>query len=190
MRDSFNRRTPSRNFGNFQPIFLFRFSDGETAREGSSPVMLCWHPLCISVAFIAASRKEGLVASAFVLPSVRSQHWKTASRTSSMYHQFFKLRGRLLSLSSRAALAASAGSYALPSHPDSETGQERWGSSSSSIVHPRLGPGWLHSSQPALAMAASGSSGTRSFSTVPLRFRGGATATDGQYHDVTTQQQQ
>lgn len=144
--------------------------------------MLCWHLICIGIAFAEASRRAGSGASAFVLPSVRCQHRKTASGASTMYHHVFKLRGRLLlSLSSRAALAASAGSYALPSHPDREPGQERWGSSSVSSVRPTLGSGWLHSSQPALAMAASGSSGARSFSTVPLRFRGGATAPDGQY---------
>ena len=145
--------------------------------------MLCWHLICISIAFAAASRRAGFGTSAFVFPSVRSQHRKTASGSSSMFHHVFKLRGRLLlSLSSRAALAASAGSYALPSHRDREAGQERWGSSSLSSGRSTLGSGWLHSSQPALAMAASGSSGARSFSTVPLRFRGGATAADGQYH--------
>ncbi|CAM9402879.1 unnamed protein product, partial [Laminaria digitata] len=166
----------------FLPFLMPRLDEIIETRQGSSqPVMLYWHLLCSSVAFAVASRRTGSRASAFVLPSVRSsQHRKTAANTStsSMYHHVFKLRGRLLSLSSRAALAASAGTYALPSHPDREAGQERWASSSSLSGRPRLGSGWLHSSQPALAMAASGSSSSsRSFSTVPLRFRGGATAT-------------
>lgn len=142
--------------------------------------MLCWHILCSSIAFTVASRRAASRISAFVHPSVRSQHRKTASGTSSMYHHVFKLRGRLLSISSRAALAASAGSCALPSHPDRESGQERWASSSSSNARLNRGSGWLHSSQPALAMAASGGSAR----SVPLKIPGGTTAatrTDGQY---------
>lgn len=141
--------------------------------------MLFWHLLCGSIAFIAVA--SGYTVSVFLLPSVRSSRHRSVPLQSSMYHHVFKLRGRLLlSISSRAALAASAGSYALPSNQDHRepVGQDRLASAGRSMP----GSGWLHaSSQPALAMAASGSSGARSFSSVPPKFRGGATATEGQW---------
>lgn len=141
--------------------------------------MLFWQLLCSSIAFIVVA--SVYTVSAFVLPSVRSSQHRSLPLQSSMYRHVFKLRGRLLlSISSRAVLAASAGSYALPSQPDHREpgGAERWASSG----RQKLGSGWLHaSSQPALAMAASRSTGARSFSAIPLKFRGGATATEGQW---------
>lgn len=117
-----------------------------------------------------------LSCSAFLHSSVSSQGRLVAPPQN--MHQIFKLRGRLLALTTRAAFAASAGSYVYPSHPEWEdTGKDRWRSALSSR-YSKFGGGWLRPSPPVLSRASSTAS-ARSAADAPLRFRGASA--EGQY---------
>ncbi|CAB1115801.1 unnamed protein product [Ectocarpus sp. CCAP 1310/34] len=121
---------------------------------------------------LASKHAAGFTAALFLGPPScrRGAH--------SMHHHVFRVgRARLLSLTTRAAFAASGTVHLSQQHQALEPGQSKWISSSSRWVSSPSsrgsGFGWRSPGQPALSMSASS---RRSNSGAPLRFRGGAMA--------------
>ncbi|CAM9295676.1 unnamed protein product [Ectocarpus sp. 13 AM-2016] len=128
--------------------------------------------LLFCILTLASKHAAGFAAAVFLGPS------SCRRGANSMHHHVFKVgRTRLLSLTARAAFAASGTVHLSQQHQGLEPGQSkrissssRWASAPSSRGS---GFGWLSPGQPALSMSASS---RRSNSGAPLRFRGGAMA--------------
>lgn len=155
-------------------FLAFSLSKGRAVR----PVMRHW-VLFNNLVFAVTSRNAGSSAAAFRNPALvvkgatqqqhKQQLLSLPSTTGRMHRH---IRGKLLSVSTRAAIAASAGSYALPSS-DWEAGK----------VHRERGRlhsysrGWVRPSYPAAALSKAASSSKSNSnagagSAGPLGFRG------------------